>query len=372
MSPNGTDDMHDGQTNSAGDVDPSVGDAWLGSFVSQVQSTAWYSQGGNIIIEWDEGMDSDTSGIGNAGEGGGGRVVTLDVSAALKAHPQQESTPVNTAGVLHSIEGAYGLPYLAEASDAANGNIDSLLSVTPPPPTTTTAAPTTTTTATTTTVAPTTTAPPPTTTTAAPTTTAPPTPTTTVAPTTTAPPTPTTTAATTTTAPPTPTTTAAPTPTTTAIPPTTVPLITSSLTTTTQVHLSITTVPTTTAREPAKSITTTSLGPNTSSTRATTTTPGILGRTWTGSGGSDPPSPVSASSRDLAFTGPGQGVGTLGIIGGGLVLLGFALLALVGIPRRLAGRLVLLDTHERRSTGATVHHPARESSRGDLWLLPPS
>ena len=192
MTPNGTDDMHDGQANSDGDVNPSVGDAWLGSFVAQVQSTAWYAQGGNIIIEWDEGMDADTSGIGNAGEGGGGRIVTLDVSAALKAHPQQDSTPVNTAGVLHSIEGAYGLPYLADAADSANGNIDSMLAVTSQPAaTTTTVAPTTTTTA----GAPTTTVAPTTTTTAgAPTTTVAPTttttagaPTTTVAPTTTTP-----------------------------------------------------------------------------------------------------------------------------------------------------------------------------------------
>ena len=127
MTPNGTDDMHDGPAGSSGDTNPSVGDAWLGNFVSQVQSTAWYGQGGNIIIEWDEGMGSDNTGVGNAGGGGGGQVVTLDVSSALKANPQQDSTPVNTAGILHSIEGAYGQPYLADAADAANGNIDTLL-----------------------------------------------------------------------------------------------------------------------------------------------------------------------------------------------------------------------------------------------------
>ncbi len=131
MTPNGTDDMHDGPTNSDGDVNPSVGDAWLGNFVSQVQSTNWYAQGGSIIIEWDEGADSDSSGIGHAGEGGGGHVVTLVVSAALRADPQQDSTPVNTAGVLRSIEGLYGLPYLADAANASNGNINSLLGAAP-------------------------------------------------------------------------------------------------------------------------------------------------------------------------------------------------------------------------------------------------
>jgi hypothetical protein len=130
MTPDGTDDMHDGQTDAGGDVNPSVGDAWIGNFVAQVQSTAWYAQGGKIVVEWDEGMDSDSSGIGSAGESGGGHIITIVVSAALKTHPRQDPTPVNTAGVLHSIEGAYGLPYLADASDAANGNIDALLGAT--------------------------------------------------------------------------------------------------------------------------------------------------------------------------------------------------------------------------------------------------
>jgi len=127
VTPNGTDDMHDGSTNANGDVNPSVGDAWLGSFVSQVQATAWYAHGGRIVVEWDEGADSDASRVGNAGGGGGGRIVTIVVSAALKASPKQDATPVNTAGVLHSIEGAYALPYLADAADSSNGNIDALL-----------------------------------------------------------------------------------------------------------------------------------------------------------------------------------------------------------------------------------------------------
>ena len=130
VTPNGADDMHDGQTNADGDVDPSVGDAWLGGFVSQVQSTAWYAQGGRIVIEWDEGADSDASGVGNAGEGGGGHIITIVVGAALKSDPCQDATPVNTAGVLRSIETAYGLPYLADAADSSNGNIDALLDAT--------------------------------------------------------------------------------------------------------------------------------------------------------------------------------------------------------------------------------------------------
>jgi phosphatidylinositol-3-phosphatase len=127
VTPNGADDMHDGPMNADGDVSPSVGDAWLGSFVSQVQASAWYEQHGTIVIEWDEGADADTSGIGHAGAGGGGHILTIVVSAALKAAPVQDTTPVNTAGLLRSIEGAYGLPFLGDAGDPANGDIDALL-----------------------------------------------------------------------------------------------------------------------------------------------------------------------------------------------------------------------------------------------------
>ncbi len=354
MTPNGTDDMHDGQANSNGDVDPSVGDAWLGSFVAQVQSTAWYAQGGNIIIEWDEGMDADTSGIGNAGEGGGGRIVTLDVSAALKVHPQQDATPVNTAGVLHSIEGAYGLPYLADAADSANGNIDSMLAVTSQSgSTTTTVAPTTTTTA----GAPATTVAPTTTTTAG-------APTTTVAPTTT-----TTAGAPTTTVP--TTTPLAPT-TTSVAPTTTVPTTPLAPTTTAVAPTTTQAAPTTTVVPPESSATNTTVAAPTTTTEAPRASPRVDGGAGGGSGGSNGTAAVSASSSALAFTGVGPGVGTLEIVGGTLVLLGVALLALVGVPRRLVGQLVLADSNAIRSERGRSELPAKGTYRGDLWLLPPS
>ncbi|MGA2519814.1 MAG: alkaline phosphatase family protein [Acidimicrobiales bacterium] len=178
-------------------------DSFLSSFIPQVQATSWYQAGGQVIVQWDEGDDSDTAGInGDAG----GHVTTIVVSAAL--HGQQDSAAVDTVGVLHSIEDAYGLAHLGGSS--ADGTIDALLSGSGSSSTTTTT---------------TTTAPAPTTTT----TTAPPT------TTTTRPPTTTTTAAptTTTTRPPTTTTTAAPTTTTTAAP-TTTTTRPSSTTTTTQ------------------------------------------------------------------------------------------------------------------------------------------
>src|SRR5579864_1191926 len=140
------------------------GDSFLSTLIPQVQATSWYQAGGKIVITWDE-SNNDSTGIN--GSSGGGRVPTIVVSAGLTAHPQVDSTPVDTEGILHSIETVFGVPGLSGAGSASNGNIDALLSAsTPPPTTTTTTAPTTTTT-----VAPTTTTVAPTTTTTAPTTT---------------------------------------------------------------------------------------------------------------------------------------------------------------------------------------------------------
>ena len=162
--PNLIDDQHDGT--------PAQADSFLQSFIQQVQGTSWYASGGKIVIEYDEAATSDTSGING---GNGGHVATIVVSAALGSNPQQSTTSVDTRGVLHSIEDAYGLSHLGGSS--SDGTIDSLLNASgsspAPTTTTTTRPPTTTTTApTTTTTAPTTTTTrPPTTTTTAPTTT---------------------------------------------------------------------------------------------------------------------------------------------------------------------------------------------------------
>ncbi len=132
VTPNTIDDMHDGPLQPDGDTVPTVGDAWLGSFIGGVQASSWYAAGGQIVIQFDEGLDADSNGVGTAGEGGGGHIPTIVVSAGLAADPQQDSTPVNTAGVLHSIEKVYGLSYLLDASNTGNGNMDSLMMLAPP------------------------------------------------------------------------------------------------------------------------------------------------------------------------------------------------------------------------------------------------
>jgi hypothetical protein len=84
-------------------------------------------------VEWDEGLDSDTSGVGTAGEGGGGHILILVISANLAASPIQYSIPFNTAGILHSVEATYGLSILADAGNAHNGTINALMGLTSAP-----------------------------------------------------------------------------------------------------------------------------------------------------------------------------------------------------------------------------------------------
>jgi hypothetical protein len=88
------------------------------------------------------------------------------------------------------------------------------------------------------------------------------------------------------------------------------------------------------------STTTTTVAPVTTTTKAgasPTTTSG-------GGGGTTTAKVVTAASGSLAFTGSGPGIGILGVIGGALILLGFALLVLVDAPRRAISRLAFLSS----------------------------
>jgi phosphatidylinositol-3-phosphatase len=123
--PNLTDDGHTGVPTDTPANELADTESFLSSFIPSVQATSWYQDGGQIIIEWDEALDSDTTGV-NGGDGG--HVPTIVVSKNLAANPVQYSGAVSTAGILHSIEMLYQVPYLGDASVAANGNINPLLS----------------------------------------------------------------------------------------------------------------------------------------------------------------------------------------------------------------------------------------------------
>jgi hypothetical protein len=122
--PNLTDSGHTGVPVDSQSSELAGAENFLSSFIPSVQATSWYQSGGQIIIEWDESNGNDTSGINGAN---GGHVATIVVSKYLATHSQQDTVPVTTAGILRSIEHIYLLPYLGEASAAANGDINSLL-----------------------------------------------------------------------------------------------------------------------------------------------------------------------------------------------------------------------------------------------------
>jgi phosphatidylinositol-3-phosphatase len=113
--PNLINDEHDGTVQQ--------GDAFLARFVPEVQATAWYRSGGRIIIEWDE-SDNDNSGINGAG---GGHIPTIVVSEALRAAPQIQTSPVDTTGILASIEDLYRVSRLGGAANPGHGDINILL-----------------------------------------------------------------------------------------------------------------------------------------------------------------------------------------------------------------------------------------------------
>jgi hypothetical protein len=80
--------------------------------------------------------------------------------------------------------------------------------------------------------------------------------------------------------------------------------------------------------------TTTTAAPATTTTKGPSTSP-----TSGGGGGSTTP---TVSSNQLAFTGSGPGIGILTVIGGALILLGFALMVVVDAPRRAMAQFATL------------------------------
>jgi phosphatidylinositol-3-phosphatase len=92
-------------------------DHFLAESVPAIMATPWYRNGGTIILTWDEGADDDTS--GRYGDSGG-HTLTIVMSARTKGDPPDPEY-VDSAGVLRTIERAYGLRYLGGASNPDSG-----------------------------------------------------------------------------------------------------------------------------------------------------------------------------------------------------------------------------------------------------------
>ncbi len=136
---------------------------------------------------------------------------------------------------------------------------------------------------------------------------------------------------------------------------------------------------TTPASAPDATATTTPRGSSSTASPAITTRTGASATNGS-TGTSDPPSKpdpvVQASSGSLAFTGLGIVAQWLAIVGGALMIFGFALLAIVDTPRRVMYRLATLNPVGRRTAprsdraGGADHggDPNKASARETLWI----
>jgi hypothetical protein len=95
------------------------GDRFLQERIPAIMATAWYRDGGTIILTWDESTDSDTS--GSNGDNGG-HVLTVVISARTKGAAPYAGY-VDSAGILRAVERAYGLSYLGDAAQSRSGNL---------------------------------------------------------------------------------------------------------------------------------------------------------------------------------------------------------------------------------------------------------
>lgn len=102
ITPNLIDDGHN--SGAAG------GDQWLSTFVPQILASPAWQQGGTLIITWDEGEGAEYSPAG-------GHVLTLVVSPHTQGLGDLGSS-YTAYGLLRSLEQAWNLPYLGQATTA--------------------------------------------------------------------------------------------------------------------------------------------------------------------------------------------------------------------------------------------------------------
>src|SRR5690242_1195536 len=109
VSPNTTNDMHDGTYQQ--------GDAFLRALVSQVEASSWWSSSARIVIAFDEGETTE-------------QVLTV---VAGSAHGTAASVG-NHYGILRGLEEAYGVGLLGHSADGNVGDLLPLLTGASAPP----------------------------------------------------------------------------------------------------------------------------------------------------------------------------------------------------------------------------------------------
>jgi hypothetical protein len=101
----------------------SSGDTWFSTEIPKIMKTSWYKKGGQIVLLYDTGY-GDSGGFNGST---GGQLPPLVVISARTRGMGLNAKPLNTAGVLRSLERAYGVPYLGDAARSANGSLGSTL-----------------------------------------------------------------------------------------------------------------------------------------------------------------------------------------------------------------------------------------------------
>lgn len=102
--------------NDAHDCGVDVADTWLDHWVPPLMHTQAYTDGGLIVLTWDEGQGEHTCcGLTT----GGGRIATVLISPWVKSG-FEDDTPYTTYSLLKTIDKAWDLPYLGHAADDNN------------------------------------------------------------------------------------------------------------------------------------------------------------------------------------------------------------------------------------------------------------
>jgi phosphatidylinositol-3-phosphatase len=127
VEPNDCDEMHgDKNTGSTCASDTqrqliAAGDTWLSTNIGPVLQSSWFKQDGIVIITWDEGASTDTTGC-CGGVANGGHVATIVITSTNQGRGQFTGTG-DHYGTLAAIEKAYGVTLLLNSANTINGDL---------------------------------------------------------------------------------------------------------------------------------------------------------------------------------------------------------------------------------------------------------